>query len=70
MHRLEHVEQQGQLPCYSILKECDMSDPTLIQASELALVIILTMLIGLTRNDAAVPQFFGSVGWHGGKKKR
>ena len=40
-----------------------------VQASQLALVIILMMLI-MVIEIASPPQVFGSVGWHGGKKKR
>ncbi len=47
-----------------------MTDPTLIQASELALAILLTMVLCMARNQAAAPRYLGSVGWHGGGKKR
>jgi hypothetical protein len=47
-----------------------MANQIMIFASELALVIVLTIFLLLRQEYATGPQYLGSVGWHGGKKNR
>jgi hypothetical protein len=47
-----------------------MADQMLIQTSELALTMLLAMLILRARCGARIPLSLGSVGWHGGRKRR
>lgn len=47
-----------------------MADQMLFQASELALTILFAMLVVRARRHPQIPLFVGSVGWHGGRKKR
>ena len=47
-----------------------MTNQVPILAYELVLATILTMIMLMRQGYAARPQYLGSVGWHGGKRKR
>jgi len=50
-------------------KELHMTEPLLIQGTQLLLTMILIVLADLLQQRGREPQFLGSVGWHGGKTK-
>lgn len=47
-----------------------MTNQIMMLAAELLMMIVLTMLSARAQRHTLDPQYLGSVGWHGGKKKR
>ncbi len=70
MRWLEHVGFEVALPDLLSSKADPMTNQIPILAYELVLATILTMIMLMRQDYAARPQYLGSVGWHGGKRKR
>ncbi len=47
-----------------------MTNLILMRAAELLTMIVLMLMLVSVQRHTVTPQYLGSVGWHGGKKKR
>ncbi len=47
-----------------------MTNLIIMRAAELLTLIVLMLMLVSAQMRTVTPQYLGSVGWHGGKKKR